>query len=338
MLSEKLLAKKSVAVIGDYFLDEFIHIDSSKSTQSLYANGPAHFVTKVERFPGAAGTVAKNLKNFGIGNVFAVGFVGDDGNGHDLVHELRKRGINTAHLITTSHRITPAYRMVLLDGKETEEFDILNNSPTPSLVEQAIVKAIKDLVNQERLDAIIVLDQLDDSNNGVVTKGVRDFLREYIGDTLLSDSEEKQPPVFFDSRNNVGSIRGAITKCNRNEFCRSCLYSENNGFIGSLISASKEGNIIIATADKDGAYIAADGEILNIPAIETNGPIDTRGAGDAFTSGLICASLCDESVASAMKYGIAASSLCISQIGTTGYMTFDQLENRVKEVSICDYH
>lgn len=135
MLSKSNLSNMSVAIIGDYFLDKFVYIDTSRTSKSLYVNDPVYHVTDVKKCAGAAGTVAKNLSNLGIGHIYAIGFVGNDGNGIDLRNSLVKLGIDCNGLVTTDACITPTYTMVLHQGeneqKEVCEYDCLNNREPP---------------------------------------------------------------------------------------------------------------------------------------------------------------------------------------------------------------
>ena len=71
----------SIGVFGDYCLDEYLWIDSRLNEPSLETGLIAYQCVKRETSPGAAGTIAKNLKNLGVGTVYAIGFVGDDGRG-----------------------------------------------------------------------------------------------------------------------------------------------------------------------------------------------------------------------------------------------------------------
>lgn len=322
MLSKKRLKDISIAVIGDYFLDKFIYVDTDRTCKSLYVNGPAYYVKDVRKYAGAAGTIAKNLANLGIGHIYAIGFVGNDGNGVDLRNSMNKLGIDCKGLIPTDVCITPTYTMILHQNSfvrnEVCEYDYLNDNTTPLKLQKQISNMIYKLSCEENLDAIIALDQLDTENCGVITSLVAETL-SYIGYEKL---------VYFDSRKHVGRIKNAIIKCNYKEFIESNLYDSSIGFKDSCKKTSKEtSQLLIVTKDQEGAFIATEGELIHIPARKIQQPVDSRGAGDAFTSGFITAFCCGVPLYTAGLIGAVTASLCVTQIGTTGRMMFDDVVN-----------
>ena len=52
----------TVLIVGDFFLDKYLDIDPRLSEPSLETGLEAYQVTSVRRYPGAAGTVANNLR------------------------------------------------------------------------------------------------------------------------------------------------------------------------------------------------------------------------------------------------------------------------------------
>lgn len=106
----------------------------------------------------------------------------------------------------------------------------------------------------------------------------------------------------------------------------SSLYDSSIGFKDSCKMISKKtGQLLIVTKDEEGAFIATDGELIHIPARKIEQPIDSRGAGDAFTSGFMTAFCCGVPLYVSGLIGAVTASLCVTQIGTTGYMLFDDV-------------
>ena len=77
-----------IGVVGDFFLDRYLHIDPSKSEVSIETGLPVHNVVEVRSQPGAAGTIVNNLVALGVGAIYPVGFRGDDGEGYELGRRL----------------------------------------------------------------------------------------------------------------------------------------------------------------------------------------------------------------------------------------------------------
>src|SRR5713101_3115629 len=73
-----------VLVLGDFFLDKYLITDPAFSEISIETGLEARQVVEVRCSPGAAGTVTNNLSALGIGDIHAVGIIGDDGEGFAL--------------------------------------------------------------------------------------------------------------------------------------------------------------------------------------------------------------------------------------------------------------
>ena len=58
---------------------------------SIETGLPVYNVVEVRRQPGAAGTILNNLVALGVGEIHAVGFCGDDGEGYELRRALAAR-------------------------------------------------------------------------------------------------------------------------------------------------------------------------------------------------------------------------------------------------------
>ncbi|MBL7202270.1 MAG: hypothetical protein ISS56_19190, partial [Anaerolineae bacterium] len=77
-----------ILVVGDYFLDRYLIIDRELGEISLETGLEAYQVVDVRCSPGAAGTVTSSLRALDI-QVSALGIIGDDGMGYELLRGLR---------------------------------------------------------------------------------------------------------------------------------------------------------------------------------------------------------------------------------------------------------
>ena len=319
----KKLNDISIVVLGDYFVDKYLYVDSSKDEKSYYANCIARQVVNTEVAPGAAGTVAKNLVALGVGKVYAVGFIGNDGNGYELKRELKRMKINCENIIHCQNRITPAYIMLMTNesGKylETSELDIKNMNTTPVETEQKIVHNITMLLKKVKPSAVILLDQLSEENHGTITKNIRNTLSEM-------SNANKDLIVYADSRNYIHDFKNMIIKCNESEFMNSSFYNKDYTLLDCCMKASKMNNKpVIITLGERGSIIADNEEVIEIPSITNSGPIDTRGAGDAYTAAFVSTLCCGATLSEAGHIGNISASICVSYIGMTGTATVNQI-------------
>ena len=331
----------SIAVLGDYCLDEYLWIDANLNEPSLETDMVAYQCVKRETSPGAAGTVANNLANLGVGKIYALGFVGDDGRGLELCRGLDKLGINRDNLVQTYHRGTHAYTkpwMIEPDGSKWEmsRIDIKNWTKTPVEVEMAIISNLQRLA--PKLDALIVMDQITEENCGVVTDDMRRALaalaREY--PDLL---------IFADSRRNIGQFDGLTVKGNQFELTHAVYGISDTGSDAPVKLASdpsverteaeidnacetlqkRNDRPVICTMGEKGVRIYSESGAVDVPSNPVTGQTDVCGAGDMFTANFVTALAAGADIKTAAKLGNAAAAICVGQIGTSGHVTPDAL-------------
>src|SRR6476646_2998349 len=119
-----------IAVVGDYFLDRYLHIDPSKADISIETGLPVYNVTRVRSQPGAAGTILNNLVALGVGQIFPVGFCGEDGEGYELLRALRSLpGVDATHFFQTPARRTFTYckPLIMEPGQPPRELNRLDS-------------------------------------------------------------------------------------------------------------------------------------------------------------------------------------------------------------------
>ncbi|MFO0866944.1 MAG: hypothetical protein U0744_20270 [Gemmataceae bacterium] len=165
-----------VAIVGDFCLDRYLEIDPTRAEMSIETGLPVHNVVNVRSQPGAAGTILNNLVALGVGEIFAVGIAGDDGEGFELERALRSMpGVNVDHFLRTSLRRTFVYckPLIVESGKSPRELNRLDSknwTPTPKGLRDAVAERIRIL--SPRIDALILMDQVDLPESGTVTPEV----------------------------------------------------------------------------------------------------------------------------------------------------------------------
>src|SRR5712692_10317526 len=110
----------AIGVVGDFCLDRYLEIDPSKEEISIETGLPVHNVINVRSQPGGAGTILNNLVALGIGEVWPVGFCGEDGEGYELRRALgAKQGVRLNHFLSVPEPRTFTYckPLVVTPGK-----------------------------------------------------------------------------------------------------------------------------------------------------------------------------------------------------------------------------
>jgi D-beta-D-heptose 7-phosphate kinase/D-beta-D-heptose 1-phosphate adenosyltransferase len=105
--------KRSVIVLGDFYLDEYIHAIPLGLSPEFAV--PRLLERAREAVPGAAGNVAANLAGLGC-EVFAVGAIGEDGAGQRIAGLLNGLGVNTENLLRSADRVTGTLSRIVSDA------------------------------------------------------------------------------------------------------------------------------------------------------------------------------------------------------------------------------
>jgi len=331
--------KLSIAVLGDYCLDEYLWIDAALNEPSLETGLVAYQCVKRETYPGAAGTIAKNLANLGVGTIYAVGCAGDDGRGLELCRGLDTLKVDREHLLIAQDRVTPTHTKpwIMEDAgtREMNRIDIKNWTPTPPELEQAVLERLTGLMNC--IDALIILDHFTEENCGIVTDKTRSVVAQ-----IARCNPNKI--VYADSRCRIARFDNMILKGNQNEICNA-VFEPNKGSLAKFTDVEidracrtlleKTGQPVICTMGEKGLriYCADDNNMIEIHGIAVSGQIDVCGAGDMFTSAFVSALAAGADPAQAGQIGNTAAALCVQQLGTTGHVSAeDIIANIGKEV------
>ena len=313
-------AQLRLAVIGDFCLDRYLEIDPARAETSIETGLPVYNVTNVRAQPGAAGTILNNLVALGVGEIFTVGFCGEDGEGYELSRALRSLpGVNASHFLQTPERRTFTYckPLIMTPGeppRELNRLDSKNWTPTPPSVSAHLIAALEKL--REEVDAIILMDQVDVAGTGAVTAPLLARVREL-------ESGARAIPIIADSRRGLHGYPPCIFKMNAAELAALTSQSASSP-IDEIQRAAQElarknGRTVFVTMAERGLIGATStGEVEHVPSLPLRGPIDVVGAGDSVTANLTAALAAGASLREALELAALASSIVIHQLGTSG--------------------
>lgn len=309
-----------IAVLGDFCLDRYLEIDPAREELSIETGLPVHNVVNVRAQPGGAGTILNNLAALGIGVIYPIGFAGYDGEGFELWHALEwLPGVQMQHFVRTVQRRTFTYCKPLLRAPnqapvELNRLDLKNWTPTPALLQGLLINRLQAVANFA--DAIIVLDQVDMPETGVVTQKVLGALGDVLRDEpqlfVLADSRRGlrgyPPAVFKMNAAELSSLTGAAQELDLKEI----------GETAAALARHNRRSVFVTMAERGILGTTADGEIEHLPALPVRGSIDIVGAGDAVSANLTAAIAAGASLREALELANAAASVVIHKLGTTG--------------------
>ncbi len=323
--------KLRIAVVGDFCLDRYLEIDPTKAETSIETGLPVHNVVNVRAQPGGAGTVLNNLVALGVGEIFPVGFIGDDGEGYELRRALAALpGVRLDYLLQTSARRTFTYCKPLIvrankPPRELNRLDQKNWTPTPPDVVAQLSAHL--LAVADRVDGMVVLGQEDDQATGVVTPALLETLGKVV-------KAKPQQMVLADSRRSLRNFPPSIFKMNAAELSALTGMTTDTSLeaIGAAavqLAQQNQRPVFVTLSERGILGATPEGQIEHLPALPLRGEIDIVGAGDSVSANLLAALLSGATLREALTLANAASSIVIHQLGTTGTANVAQLQDLV---------
>jgi rfaE bifunctional protein kinase chain/domain len=310
-----------IAIVGDFCLDRYLEIDPARGETSIETGLSVHNVVRVRSQPGAAGTVLNNLVALGVGGLWPIGFSGDDGEGFELRRALAGlAGVQLQHFVTTPLRRTFTYCKPLVmeasGPRELSRLDSKNWTPTPAEVEDGLLTGLRAAA--ERADAVIVMDQVDAAETGVVTGRVRQALTELQrakpGRVILADCRRglgSYPPLSF-------KMNAAELAAMTGQDTQSALGIGDVERISAEVARKNGQPVFVTLAERGIVGALASGQTAHAQSLPLRGPIDVVGAGDSVTANLTTALAAGAALSEALQIAMAAASLVVHQVGTTG--------------------
>jgi rfaE bifunctional protein kinase chain/domain len=318
--------KQRILIVGDFFLDKYLFIDPALDEISIETGLTAYQIVGKRSQPGAAGTVCNNLSALGVGGMTALGFIGDDGEGYELRQELEKRRVDTSYLILREDRFTPTYTKPMRKNPEGDvemnRQDTKNRSPLPPELEDEIITRLTRLA--PLYHAVILLDQVQERNCGVITDRVREAI------VALAD---QYPRIIFyaDSREYIGLFNNVIIKPNRFEAAGAVHIHPGSdipteeAILNARQLQQQTGKPVFLTLDKEGICPITEQQQTIIPCPPVTEPVDIVGAGDSVSAGIVSALASGANEIEAAIIGNLVASITIRQLGTTGTATQEQV-------------
>jgi len=204
---------------------------------------------------------------------------------------------------------------------ELSRLDIKNWDRSPESVQKYLCDAFLQVADQ--VDAVILMDQVDLPETGVVTKK----LLSVVGDCVQS---RKDFLVVADSRQSLKDYPPVTLKMNRAEL------AALTGLSGELsldqvrksaasLAHSHGRNVFVTLAESGIVGATPNGQVYHAPALPVRGEIDVVGAGDAVTANLTAALASGASVLEALELAMTGASIVVHQLGTTGTASVPQL-------------
>lgn len=324
----------TIGLVGDLFLDRYLDIEPGVRELSIETDLEAYQVTRIRNYPGALGTVINNLAGLGVGQLVVATVIGNDGHGYDLLRSLQQLPVDATGIVSVDDRLTPTYTkpmQLMPDGswRELNRIDVRSRAPLSDNAHGRLADHVRELF--ERVDGLIVLDQIVEENWGVVDHRLRRVLSELA-------ARHPQKLIYSDSRAYLGQFDFGILKGNRSEYLRAVSSGAASATPSDSLNAAltgfakRNGRPMFCTVGEEGMLVATpDSNVALVAGYPQPPPIDFCGAGDAATSGIVASLLASASELEAAAVGNLVASITVQQLGTTGTASPKQVLERCRE-------
>lgn len=310
------LSRVRAAVLGDFCLDAYWQLDSTEPELSLETGLPVRKVRRQNYSLGGAGNVVANLVALGVGQVQAIGVVGKDLFGAELLRLLRACGpMIREHMIEDPQWQTTVYAKPRSGDQEQHRVDF----------------GAFNVMSERTMDALMATLDLAAGESDVVVLNQQVSLVVSILPIFerINQVISKYPQTLFmvDARHRPDLYRGAVLKLNVAEAAR-FLQEPAEGFVTSEKAksfayriAQRTGKSTFLTRGERGIIATDDTTVHEIPGIQVTEKTDPVGAGDTVVAALAAALGSGQNPWIAAKLANLAASITVRKLGATGTAT-----------------
>lgn len=299
-------AGRRLLVLGDYMLDHYIRGGASRLSPE--APVPVVRVGDESFVPGGAGNVAANLTALGA-KVAAMGVIGEDEAGRQLVAELAGRGIGVEGLLHDAGRLTSQKCRVLAERHQVVRFDRETEGALSAACEKRLLKALGEALKEA--DAVV----LSDYGKGVVCPAV---IR-----AAIAGARRRRIPVAVDPKIEHFQLYRGVTSVTPNaaEAWAGMRRTPKAGQdeierLGRDILKTLKSESVLITRGADGmSLFKKGGKVLHIPT-RAREVFDVTGAGDTVIAAFTLALAAGASLEDAASLSNHAAGLVVAKLGT----------------------
>ncbi len=312
-----------VAVIGDFCLDAYWMLEPSAAEVSL-ETGKLTQPVKEQRYSlGGASNVVHNLVDLGVKSVFAIGVVGDDLFGRELVHLLSRIGVDVGGLLVQEeHWDTPVYGKPYHCDEEQQRIDFgMFNQIEPD-TEQRLIQQLEKALSS--VQSVIINQQLPNGiYGGNLAKGINRIVSQHPDRCFVVDSRQKS-----------GAFSKAYLKVNQWEAARLAGVEKPSGGIIPLeelmhyarkIKDKTAAEAIFITRESRGMVVYDGRQDVDVPGIQILKRIDPVGAGDTGVSAVAAALAGGAAVGEAAEVANFASAVTVQKLFQCGTASAEEI-------------
>ena len=313
-------------VIGDIIADSYLEGRIARISREAPVLVLEHAGENI--VPGGAANVVHNCAALK-GQVYAVGLIGDDFPGKELVRILAAKGVHTDGLIVDNSRPTITKTRIMAGGQATVRQQVVRiDRESKEPVSAAVAAQVLAYVRQclPKVHAVI----LSDYGSGCVTPAIRDCVIQWC--------RQRDIPCIVDSRYDILAFQGAtIVKQNEAETAAALGYEkleqEDIERAGFALLKRLDARALLLTRGSQGMNLFESNRVMtHIPVANVSEVYDVSGAGDTVVAVMALALSVGVPLAEAARLANIAAGVVVRKFGTAT-TTVDELSEALEQIN-----
>ncbi|MCH9626001.1 MAG: Bifunctional protein HldE [Chlamydiales bacterium] len=313
------LQSKKILVAGDLMLD--VYTLGEVQRISPEAPVPVLRVTEERHRPGGAGNAILNLISLGM-EVIAMGRIGQDRRGQDLLQDLAKEDVDTLGIVSDSTFQTPIKNRMMAAGQQIVRVDHEHPSPLSKTLEKQMIDSLPKLL--EDVDVVAISDY---------AKG---FLTPTLLTHVIKAAKKRSIPVIVDPKGLDFSRYQGVTVIKPN--LSEAIAAAGLGVEATLDEIAQQIlqdvaiETLLITRSKEGMSLFSRGQKRNDFPAEVHEIVDVTGAGDTVLAVFAAALANQLELDEAVYLANIAAGIAIERIGCARISLSDLMKRAMSKV------
>lgn len=321
-----------IAVYGDFCLDVYLMMNPDGSEISVETGLQAKGVDHHYCSPGGASNVVANIAALNPESLKAIGVVGLDMHGRELLAQLANLEVDTTGLLQQKTDFeTYTFTKIYRDGKEIGRYDFGFFNRRTGKTDEAILEHIQAALEED--DVLIFNQQVPGSiTNPAFISKVNNLFEQYTNKIVL-----------LDSRHYNSQFKSIYLKLNEIEVAKICgakigykdyiPLSDVERF-GQQVFQKRQKPVFITCGNR-GMVVVDNHGPTRLPALQITEKTDTVGAGDTVLSALALCLGAGLSTAEAARFANFAAAVSIQKLFTTGTASGEEILALSRKANFC---
>ena len=311
----KRMRRTKIAVYGDFCLDAYWRLDPRGSEVSIETGLPAQAVARHRYALGGAGNIVANLAALQPAEIHAIGTLGDDIFGKEMLRQLQTLGADTAGIAVQEKKFdTVTYCKRYLEGEEQPRIDFGFFNRRSAETDAHLLHSVRQAL--EHADALIVNQQVPGSiPHEAFFKEINALFAKFADKIILLDSRH-YGQKFHGIYRKVNAVEAAQLNGVQRAPGDPVARDEALAFAKALFERDRKP--VFLTRGSHGLVVCDATGVHEVPGIQFMAKLDPVGAGDTTVSALTCSLAAGASPVQAAELANFAAAVTVQKLYQTG--------------------